>query len=224
MLTAVYRSTGRYEQEIAFNIKVGTFTQDGDFITCTWAKELKNSMETACGGAYGSPAQAWTVEVFDELRFQEITLGGDSVWLPRCEGSEDTKIVIADESQGYTGGTPLGKTHLLGIPVPCRGPAGLPADWMHVPLKVVLTLGATPQGSESFALTCRGLEGSEVCGFELDASSAVCELLKCITAQSKCEAGARLVVALPSTKVLRASDHGTSLRDLFKDEPLTQVA
>ena len=121
-VTAVSDQVTRYEQVTQTStIHCGTYESlPGNHARLSWTKKLSNSSETWNAGAGGTPARAWAVQ--SRREWEEVSFGSATDWSP----VEDATTTIVDESKDYDGRNPLGKTRILGLKVPCRGPAHIP--------------------------------------------------------------------------------------------------
>ena len=122
-VTVVSDQVSRYESTWTFTIHCGTYEPlPGDRTRLSWTKKLSNYYEMGGNGAYGTPAQAWAVETPADADREVASAEGWSL-------VEDATTTIVDESEGYDGRIALGKTRILGLEVPCRGPAHIPSDF-----------------------------------------------------------------------------------------------
>ena len=120
-VTVISDQVSRYESTRTYTIHCGTYESlPGDRVRLSWTKKLSNFFEQLNGGAGGTPARAWAVESCKE--WEEVSFGSAADWSP----VEDATTTIVDESKGYDGRIPLGKTRILGLEVPCTGPAHIP--------------------------------------------------------------------------------------------------
>lgn len=141
-VTVTRKQHNQYDSDFTYTIQCGTYTKDGDDARLSWAKKLSNSMGLMGGGAYGMPARAWDVEALADANCEELCLNSAAGWSPVNGAAgwsladhgpvEDTTTTIVDESAGYDGRIPLGQTRVLGMQVPCRGPAHLPSNFREI--------------------------------------------------------------------------------------------
>ena len=117
----------RYESTRTYTLQFGTYEPlpGDDRMRLNWTKKLSNFFEMWSGGAGGTAAQPWAAETLADAECEDVSLASAEGWSP----VEDISTTFVDESDGYDGRTPLGKTRILGLEVPCRGSAHVPNDF-----------------------------------------------------------------------------------------------